>query len=102
VDTFSSVCLFLVLIGIILMLVSTATVGARTAATVAAINRKLELLMKHSGMNFTEVVEREVRPVLHASGKIHAIKRYREITGAGLAEAKTEVERIMREGAGPA
>ena len=34
--------------------------------------------------------------------KIEAIKRYRQLTGASLAEAKAAIERIMQEDAGPA
>jgi ribosomal protein L7/L12 len=41
----------------------------------------------------------EIRRLLAGPGKIQAIKRYREVTGAGLAEAKAAVERL---GAAPA
>jgi hypothetical protein len=69
--------------------------------TVNGVNRKLDLLMKHSGMNVQEVAIREVQPFLREGKKIEAINRYREITGAGLAEAKAAVEKVQ-EDAGPA
>jgi Ribosomal protein L7/L12 C-terminal domain len=68
---------------------------------VESINRKLNLLMKHSGMNLQETALREAQPLMRDGKKIEAIKRYREITGAGLAEAKAAVEKLQ-EGAGPA
>lgn len=37
-----------------------------------------------------------VRDVLRAEGKIQAIKRYRELTGAGLLDAKNAVEALER------
>jgi ribosomal protein L7/L12 len=64
-------------------------------------NRKLDLLMKHSGMNLQETALREALPLMRDGKKIEAIKRYRDITGAGLAEAKAAVEKLQ-EGAGPA
>lgn len=37
-----------------------------------------------------------VRDILRAEGKIQAIKRYRELTGAGLLDAKNAVEALER------
>jgi ribosomal protein L7/L12 len=41
----------------------------------------------------------EIRALLESGQKIEAIKRYREMTGAGLAEAKEAVEAIERRAA---
>jgi ribosomal protein L7/L12 len=41
----------------------------------------------------------EIRGLLESGQKIEAIKRYREMTGAGLAEAKEAVEAIERRSA---
>ena len=41
----------------------------------------------------------EIRALLESGQKIEAIKRYREMTGAGLAEAKEAVEAIERSAA---
>jgi ribosomal protein L7/L12 len=38
----------------------------------------------------------QVRALLQSGNKIEAIKRYRELTGVGLAEAKDAVEAIER------
>jgi ribosomal protein L7/L12 len=73
----------------------------KTKETVETINRKLEMLMKHSGMNLQEVALREVQRLMLDGKKIEAIKCYRDTTGAGLADAKAAVER-MQEGARPA
>jgi ribosomal protein L7/L12 len=75
----------------------------RISHTVEVINWKLSLLSKHSGVNLLQdlpakVVE-EVQAILREgpSRKIQAIKRYRELTGAGLAAAKHAVERIQED-----
>ncbi|MFK8846914.1 MULTISPECIES: ribosomal protein L7/L12 [Streptomyces] len=61
------------------------------------MDRKLDLIMEHLGVEETgpEGIA-EVDALLHKGKKIEAIKRYRELTGAGLVEAKEAVER--REG----
>lgn len=61
------------------------------------MDRKLDLIMEHLGVEETgpEGIA-EVDALLHKGKKIDAIKRYRELTGAGLVEAKEAVER--REG----
>jgi ribosomal protein L7/L12 len=41
----------------------------------------------------------EIRTLLETGQKIEAIKRYREMTGAGLAEAKEAIDAIERRGA---
>ena len=42
----------------------------------------------------SEAFENEIQDLLSAGRKIEAVKRYREETGAGLAEAKSAVESI--------
>ncbi|MFB7635829.1 hypothetical protein ACFC0M_33425 [Streptomyces sp. NPDC056149] len=63
----------------------------------ARLEQKVDLLMAH--LEVAEPAEPRMAEVdaLLAEGKtIHAIKVYREATGAGLAEAKEAVERRMR------
>ncbi|KAA6221619.1 hypothetical protein CP973_06225 [Streptomyces albofaciens JCM 4342] len=61
------------------------------------IDRKLDLIMEHLGIEETGPEGMaEIDALLLKGRKIQAIKRYRELTGAGLAEAKEAVER--REG----
>ncbi|NUT34008.1 MAG: hypothetical protein HOV79_13145 [Hamadaea sp.] len=46
-------------------------------------------------------VDEQIRRHLAAGQKIQAIKLYREVTGVGLAEAKTAVERMQAGGPPP-
>jgi ribosomal protein L7/L12 len=65
------------------------------------VERKLDLLMQHldvpqpgpTGPDLA--VDQDVVNLARAGRKIEAIKRYRELTGAGLKEAKDAVERIQ-------
>jgi ribosomal protein L7/L12 len=65
---------------------------ARTEVT--SMQRKLDALLKHAGVDFKAEAEGQARALLQAGNKIEAIKVYREMTGAGLAEAKAAVERL--------
>ncbi|MEU2792659.1 hypothetical protein [Streptomyces sp. NPDC007100] len=58
------------------------------------MDRKLDLIMEHLGVEETgpEGIA-EIDALLHKGKKIEAIKRYRELTGADLVEAKEAVER---------
>jgi ribosomal protein L7/L12 len=60
----------------------------------AALEQKIDLLLKHFGVEYQPTVPPEVADLLRQGRKIAAIKAYRERTGAGLKEAKQEVERI--------
>jgi ribosomal protein L7/L12 len=63
----------------------------------AAIERKLDLIMENLGIEEPEPdVNGEVLRELQAGRKIQAIKAYREATGVGLKEAKDEVEAVGR------
>ncbi|WP_433087538.1 ribosomal protein L7/L12 [Dactylosporangium sp. CA-052675] len=68
-----------------------------TARRLAAVERKLDLIMENLGIQ--EPVP-DVHPMvlqeLQQGRKIQAIKAYREATGAGLREAKDDVEAIAR------
>jgi ribosomal protein L7/L12 len=68
-----------------------------TAIRLAAIERKLDLIMKHHGIIEPRTEEPDVVQELMQGRKIQAIKIYRERTGVGLAEAKDAVEKIARE-----
>jgi ribosomal protein L7/L12 len=69
--------------------------GADQARRLAAVERKLDLVMAHLGIHEPEpdAVLRELR----AGRKIQAIKIYREVTGAGLRDAKEAVEALARQ-----
>lgn len=69
----------------------------RTATRLANIERKIELIMDHLGIDEPKPYLPEVVACLEMGKKIHAIKAYKDGTGADLREAKEAVERIARE-----
>ncbi|WP_030614401.1 ribosomal protein L7/L12 [Streptomyces sclerotialus] len=58
--------------------------------------RRLDLLLAHHGIADDRPELAEVDDLLRRDRKIEAIKRYRQLTGAGLAEAKEAVEARIR------
>ncbi len=56
------------------------------------IERQLQALLDHFQIELPDEGFEEVRQLAAAGNKIGAIKRYRQLTGAGLAEAKAFVE----------
>jgi hypothetical protein len=67
----------------------------RTARRLAAVEHQLEVLNERLGIVTPSPVPGVVEH-LRQGRKIAAIKEYRELTGAGLAEAKAAVEEIAR------
>jgi hypothetical protein len=68
---------------------------AKTSASVARVERKLNALLRHHGVDPTQglpLSERVKQLADDPSRKIEAIRVYREETGAGLAGAKEAVE----------
>ncbi|MGI5376847.1 ribosomal protein L7/L12 [Streptomyces sp. CA-251387] len=61
---------------------------------VARVERKLDLIIDHLGLRADDPRMNEVVALVRDGKKIQAIKVYREITGAGLKEAKDAVEGI--------
>ena len=65
-----------------------------TNARLAAIESFLSVLASHVGIayvNPTATVPPEVVALAHSGDRIGAMKKYRELTGAGLPEAQTVV-----------
>ncbi|MFI1334942.1 ribosomal protein L7/L12 [Streptomyces sp. NPDC020845] len=60
----------------------------------AQLTRKLDLILDHLGIEEPQPELAPVRALLVEGKKLHAIKAYREITGADLKEAKEAVERM--------
>ncbi|UKY50510.1 ribosomal protein L7/L12 [Streptomyces inhibens] len=61
------------------------------------LERKVDLLLAHAGIEEPQDARMtEIDELLRQGKKIQAIKVHRELTGAGLAEAKEAVERRMR------
>jgi ribosomal protein L7/L12 len=69
----------------------------RKARRLAAIERKLQLVMDHLGVVEQQPAMPDVVRQLECGKKIQAIKAYRDETGAGLQEAKAAVENMARE-----
>ena len=56
------------------------------------LERKIDLILKHLGIDPDQGADETIRELLKAGQKIQAIKLYREQTGIGLKEAKDYVE----------
>lgn len=56
-------------------------------------DRKLDLLLAHHGIADPHPELDAVDELVRSGKKVEAIKRYRQLTGAGLVEAKEAVER---------
>jgi ribosomal protein L7/L12 len=77
------------------ILVATLVSYGATMARLRGIERKLNALLRHHGVDPTQglpLSDRVKQLASDPSRKIEAVKAYREETGAGLAEAKEAVE----------
>ena len=61
------------------------------------LEKKLDMVLNHLGLEFESLTD-EVREAADSGNKILAIKLYREQTGVGLAEAKSDIEAYMKHG----
>ena len=66
----------------------------RVSAVAARLDRKLDALIRHAGIDLPKLAAEEAAALARAGKKIEAIKLYREYTGCGLAEAKAKVESL--------
>ncbi|WP_198961700.1 hypothetical protein [Pseudonocardia sp. MH-G8] len=66
----------------------------RHQVRLALVERKLDALLEHLGVEVSEPHLEQVEALLRRGRQIEAIKSYREATGAGLREAKEAVDRI--------
>ncbi|MES4907541.1 MULTISPECIES: ribosomal protein L7/L12 [unclassified Streptomyces] len=60
----------------------------------AQLTRKVDLILEHLGIEEPQPELAPVRALILEGKKIHAIKAYREITGADLKEAKEAVDHM--------
>jgi ribosomal protein L7/L12 len=101
-DIVLTVALVVLLAGLILLgLASSANSRReqlRTAARIAAIERKLDAVVAHLGITMREPELPEVLRLVFAGRRVAAIKAYRDETGAGLLEARNAVDAIARDG----
>lgn len=66
-------------------------------ARVAELENKLDFIYKKLGIEYIEnpsAVDARIVALIKQGNKLEAIKVYRELTNAGLAEAKQAVEKI--------
>jgi ribosomal protein L7/L12 len=83
------------------MTVVLSVVQGRAKDQLGRVERKLDLLLKHAQIDAAAVADQEAAALMRAGRKVEAIRAYRGLTGAGLAEAKAAVERLERgEGGG--
>lgn len=66
-----------------------------TDQRIARVEKKVDLILDHFGLRNVDQELQQVVTLLREGKKINAIKVYREITGVGLKEAKTAVERML-------
>lgn len=66
----------------------------RTERRIARIEHKVDLILDHLGLREDVPAMGQVAELARGGRKIEAIKVYREMTGAGLREAKEAVDRI--------
>ena len=71
--------------------------AASDTSALIRVEKKLDLILNHLGLKFEPLTE-EVRQAADAGYKIEAIKRYRQETGLGLAQAKKDIEKYMKDG----
>ena len=83
------VALFLVVLGS-----SWTAAGSNNGQRLARLERKVDLILTHLGLDPNQGVNSEVTELMKAGQKIQAIKLYREQTGVGLKEAKDYVESL--------
>jgi ribosomal protein L7/L12 len=99
-DGFGSVTL--AMLGVILVVViNVAFKLIELASHVRTLNRveaKLDLLLKQANIKFDPYanLSREITDAVRAGQKIHAIKLYRQESGAGLKDAKDFIEEYQR------
>ncbi|MDQ1034693.1 ribosomal protein L7/L12 [Streptomyces sp. V3I8] len=88
------------LIGFLVVLVGLTTMATiesrarRLDRRMARLEHKLDLLLRHGGIEDDDPALAEVAALVRAGQDIPAIKKYREATGAGLLEAKEAVDRL--------
>ena len=87
---------FWLVVAIFLLVVGSSwtAAGSNNGRRLARLERKVDLILKHLGIDPNQGVNLEVRELMKAGQKIQAIKLYREQTGVGLKEAKDYVESL--------
>ena len=87
---------FWLCLAILGMTMCLAVVQGRSHERLIRLERKLDFLLRDAGIDPVPAIGEEVIALARDGKKIEAIKRYREMTGVGLAEAKERIEEIGR------
>lgn len=74
--------------------VTCALVYMSVSARFARLERRVDLLLKNTGVDLAKIAAEEAATLARAGNKIEAIKVYRDYTGVSLAEAKAKVEAL--------
>ncbi len=85
----------LVIVGILVpLLLIQVLVPKAPDGNVIRLERKIDLILKHLGLDLSQGMYEKIIELLKADKKIEAIKFYREQSGVGLKEAKDYVESL--------
>lgn len=88
----------LLVVGAVLIVAGAVTARRREVehhrARLAAVERKLDAVLDHLGIDRERPELRTVEELLAQGKTVAAVKAYRDATGAGLVEAKTAVDRL--------
>jgi ribosomal protein L7/L12 len=88
------ISILLFVVPILVLVVGLAQRSGHQGVRLARLERKVDAILKHLGVEANADVTPEVLELVKAGKKIEAIKRYRDETGVGLKEAKEYVESL--------
>jgi hypothetical protein len=87
---------FWLVLAAVALILALGIVQVHSKDQLARLERKLDSLLRLSGLELAGLADREAAALLRAGKKIEAIRAYRDLTGAGLVEAKARVEVLER------
>lgn len=97
-----SQCIFAVLVGSAIGLtLNRRWIGSTILLKTVRIERKLDRILAHLGLEIERPIDDVIFQLAITGRKIQAIKEYRKQTGASLAVATSEVERMLRDRPSP-
>lgn len=82
---------------VIILLSMRGDVLRRAEWRLSRLDRKMDIVIRHLGLQFEDKAAEMVRPLLLAGKKVDAVKEYRRITGAALNDAKQAIDAIELE-----
>src|SRR5262245_19513352 len=85
---------FWITLAVLGLLMCVAIIQGRIKDQLGRVERKVDFLLGHAGLDITKLAGAEITELMRAGKKIEAIKAYRQLTGASLAEAKAHVESL--------